>query len=54
MDKLKDFLKRNGVSILKISFVVLIVIFIITGITKEIKSIDFAETTMLIRSLSIP
>ncbi len=49
----KEILKKHGMSILKILFVIAMIIFIVFSIKEEVESIDFVQTTMLIRSFPI-
>ncbi len=50
--KISEFLKKNTISILKILFVLSIVLFVVVSIAKEIKSVNLAETIILIRNFS--
>ena len=50
---IKEIFKKHGISILKILFVIAMVIFIVFSIKQEVESIDFVQTTMLIRSFPI-
>lgn len=52
MQTIKRVLKKNTISILKLSFILLIVLFVIVSITKEIKSVNLSETVLLIRNFS--
>lgn len=52
MEKINITLKKNLVSIMKLAFIGLIVLFVIISITKEIKSVNLAETLLLIRNFS--
>ena len=52
MLSLKGFLKKNVISILKLLFVLLIILFVVVSITKEIKSVNLGETLLLIRRFS--
>ena len=52
MQSIKSSIKKNAISILKISFVLLIILFVVISITKEIKSVNLAETLMLIGNFS--
>lgn len=52
MLSIKNFFKTKGLSIFKVLFVVFILIFVIYGIAREAKTIDFAQTIMIIRNLS--
>ncbi len=52
MQSFKGFFKKNAIGILKLSFVILIVLFVVVSVTKEIKSVNLAETILLIRNFS--
>lgn len=52
MQSIKSTIKKNAISILKLSFVLLIVLFVVVSITKEMKSVNLAETVLLIRNFS--
>lgn len=52
MEKVNNTLKKNIISIMKLAFIGLIVLFVIISITKEIKSVNLAETLLLIRNFS--
>lgn len=51
MLSIKNFFKTKGLSIFKVLFIVFILIFVIYGIAREAKTIDFAQTIMIIRNL---
>ena len=52
MQNIKESFKKNAISILKLTFVILIVLFVLVSITNEIKSVNLAETVILIRNFS--
>lgn len=52
MQKTKQLLKKNMISILKIIFILLIVIFVGVNINNEIRTINLAETVIIIRDFS--
>ena len=52
MQNINKFIKKNVFSILKISFVILVVLFVVVSIIKEVKSVNLAETIILMRSFS--
>ena len=52
MQNIKETMKKNAISILKLLFVLSIVVFVVVSITKEIKSVNLAETVVLIRNFS--
>lgn len=53
MRLLRELIKKQGMSILKILFVIAMIIFIVFSIKREVESIDFVQTTMLLRSFPI-
>ena len=49
----KSFLKKHGMSILKLLFFIAMAIFIVWSIKQEVESIDFVHTIMILRRLPI-
>lgn len=52
MQNIFKMLKKNLISILKLVFILLIILFVIVSIYNELKSVNFAETILLIRNFS--
>ena len=54
METLKLLLKKNGAKISRIIFIMIMIVVIITGGIRELKSIDFAKTISIIREFPMP